>query len=141
MSTDLFLTNRELGERADDRTAVDIRYERGDLKLVSDRENLAQAIINRLLTRQGELSGLGHPNYGSRLYQLVGEPNTRRAQVLADLYIRESLAAEDRIREITSISFAPYSPIERNVMKIQIVVHPADSSGPQAVSLALNLEG
>ena len=80
MSTDLYLTNRSLGDQADDRTAVDIGYERGDLQLVSDRENLAQAILNRLLTRQGETRGPGTSDYGSRLYQLVGEPNTRRAR-------------------------------------------------------------
>ena len=141
MSTDLYLTNRSLDDQADDRTAVDIQYDRGDLQLVSDHENLAQAIINRLLTRQGELAALGHPNYGSRLYQLIGEPNDRRAQVLADLYIRQSLVADDRISQIASITFAPYSPIKRDTLEIRVVVNPADNSGPVSVLLTLNLEG
>lgn len=141
MSTDLYLTRRSLGDQADDRTAVDIGYERGDVQVVSDRANLAQAIINRLLTRQGELTDLGHPSYGSRLYQLVGEPNSRRSQLLADLYIRQSLAAEPRIREVTAITFSPPSPSKREVLEVQIIIHPADDSGPLALTMAMNLEG
>lgn len=140
MSTDLYLGNRWLDVQASDRTPVDMRAERGDLKLVSGRDDLAQAILNRLLTRRGELADLGHPNYGSRLHQLIGEPNTRRTQVLADLYIRESLAAEPRIREIVSIVFSPPSRSEkREVLDVQIVLHPADGNAPLVLSTRVNL--
>ena len=61
-------------------TAVDLQTERGDLKLVRGRANLAQAVLNRLFTRQGALARLGHPDYGSRLYLLPGEPNNRRTR-------------------------------------------------------------
>ncbi|RLT44685.1 MAG: DUF2634 domain-containing protein [Chloroflexi bacterium] len=146
MTTDLFLTRRAFGSQVGDRDAVDLDRERGDLRLVSGRENLAQAIVNRLLTRQGELTGLGHPDYGSRLYQLVGEPNTRRTQALAAHYIRESLAAETRIREVTAISFAPPSlrGEKRAVLDIQISVRlRGDPTGSDALTLSLttNLEG
>lgn len=146
MTTDLFLTRRAFGSQVGDRDAVDLGRARGDLRLVSGRENLAQAIVNRLLTRQGELTGLGHPDYGSRLYQLVGEPNTRRTQALAALYIRESLAAESRIGEVTSISFAPPSlrGEKRAVLDIQISVRLRDDPpGSDALTLSLttNLEG
>ena len=44
-----------------------------DLGTVSERENLAQALILRLMTPRGSLAALGHRAYGSQLYKLVGE--------------------------------------------------------------------
>ena len=140
MSTDLFLGNRSLETLASDSTPVDLWAEHGDLKLVSGRDNLAQAIINRLLTRRGELTDLGHPSYGSRLYTLVGEPNSTRARALADLYIRESLAGEARIQTITSITFKPPSRSDkREFLEAQISVQPVDGEDLVTVSTTLNL--
>jgi phage baseplate assembly protein W len=141
MSTDLFLTNRALDAQTSDRQGVDLASERGDIKLVSGRANLAQAIINRLLTRQGELAGLGHPDYGSRLYMLVGEVNNRRTQALAQLYIREALAREPRIREVVAIAFTPASlrPDMRNLLEITIAVLPLDEGTPLTITTALPL--
>ena len=80
-----------------DRDPVDLLSAAGgDVQTVTGRENLAQAIVNRLLTRRGELTGLGHPDYGSRLHLLVGELNNARTRGLAELYIRDSLAQEPR---------------------------------------------
>ena len=144
MATDLQLTRRGLGEQASDRMSVDLADdERGGVQLASGRANLAQSILNRLLTRQRELAGLGHPHYGSRLYQLIGEPQTRRTQTLADLYIRESLAAEKGIREIVAITFAPPSlrADKRNVLEVTIVIRPADAEGTLALTIAVTLGG
>ena len=58
-----------------------------DLTIASGRDNLAQAIIMRLLTPRGELAALGHPQYGSRLHELVGEVNTETKRNLVRLYI------------------------------------------------------
>lgn len=144
MATDLQLTLRGLEEQASDRTPVDLADDkRGGLQLASGRVNLAQSVVNRLLTRQGELAGLGHPNYGSRLYQLIGEPQTRRTQTLADLYIRESLAAEKGIREIVAITFAPLSlrADKRNVLEVTIVIRPVDAEEPLSLTMAVTLGG
>ena len=101
---DLKLTRRDFDQQVSDRDTVDlITSASGDLQTVSARANLGQAIINRLFTRKGELTKLGHPGYGSRLYQLIGELNNTRVKGLAELYIRESLAAEERIEAITRI--------------------------------------
>lgn len=142
MPGDLLLTNRAWGELTSDRDSVNFATDRGDLQLVSGRATLAQSIVNRLLTRVGELSGLGHPDYGSRLYQLVGQPNTRRTQVLADLYIRESLAQEEQIQEIASITFSPPSlrADMRNVLEVRIAVRPVADEGPLlSLSIGVNL--
>lgn len=161
--TDLFLTRRALGSRSSDRAMINLASAAGDLRLTRGRANLAQAILNRLFTRRGELAGLGHPEYGSRLYQLIGEPNTRRTHALADLYIRESLAEEERIAEIVDITIAPPSLRAdlRNVLELRITVRPiaveavelGAGANPAALagdatdgdlltlSLAMNLEG
>lgn len=75
----------------------------GDLQLIGEDYNLAQAIIYRLRTRRGELADLGHPNYGSRLYQLVGEPNNERTRELARSSTRECLTQDPRVKEVVSI--------------------------------------
>ncbi|MFZ4849337.1 MAG: DUF2634 domain-containing protein [Caldilinea sp.] len=159
--TDLFLTRRALGSRNSDRASIDLGSAAGDLRLTRGRANLAQAILNRLFTRQGELAALGHPDYGSRLYQLIGEPNTRRTHALADLYLRESLAEEERVAEIIDITITPPSLRAelRNVLEMRITVRPiaatdtepgAGVSAPAGgaaddelltLSLAMNLEG
>jgi phage baseplate assembly protein W len=112
-----------LGGRSGDRAAVELVTGRGDVQLVGGRANLAQSIVNRLLTRQGELSDLGHPNYGSRLYLLIGEPNTRRTHARAEFYVRESLAAERRIADVVAVTVtADRTRAEaRGTMEIQVV--------------------
>lgn len=152
--TDLFLTRRAPGSRSSDRAVINLGSAAGDLRLTRGRSNLAQAILNRLFTRRGELVALGHPDYGSRLYQLIGEPNTRRTHALADLYIRESLAEEARIAEIVDITIAPPSLHAdlRNVLEMRITVRPIAADAADltdggtgddvlTLSLAMNLEG
>ncbi len=140
---DLRLSRRNFDEQVSDRDYVDLlRANNGDLKTVDGRENLAQAIINRLLTRKGELRRLGHPQYGSRLYQLVGELNNARVRGMAEIYIRESLAHEKRIVEITRIEFAPISRSQgRNVMQASISVLPTGSQSPITIAIPINTEG
>lgn len=75
----------------------------GDLETVSGAFNLGQAITNRLMTRKGELSELGHANYGSRMYELIGEPNNERTRELAKIYVKECLSQEPRIKEIVKV--------------------------------------
>jgi len=109
---------------ASDREFADIHLdEKGDLNTATGNDNLAQAVVNRLLTRKGELSWLGHTDYGSRLHELIGEPNTSLFRAKAELFIRESLLQEGRIEEITGIQFAPISrQSERNMLKVIIGV-------------------
>lgn len=75
----------------------------GDLETIGEEYNLAQAIIMRLNTMQGELTDLGHSSYGSRLYELVGEPNNERTRELVRLYALESVARDPRVEEIVGI--------------------------------------
>jgi hypothetical protein len=125
---DLQLTPGELGQQQ-------------DINRVDGRKNLAQAIVNRFYTRRGELTKLGHPSYGSRLYLLMGEPNNIRTRKLAELYIRECLEQESRIAEIKEIRFEPPSRDldKRNVLLTTIILQPVGESTDLNIQLAINL--
>lgn len=138
---DLQLTRRFFDRETSDRQYVDLQASvRKDLQTVDGRDNLAQAIINRLLTRKGELKSLGHPNYGSRLYLLVGELNNIRIRGKAELYIRECLAQEKRIEEVTQINFAPpVRDLDRNVLKTEIFIKPKNTEEEIVVEVPIVL--
>jgi phage gp46-like protein len=78
-----------------------------DLSTGEHRDNLAQAVVIRLLTPRGDLSHLGHPEYGSRLHELVGRVNTETTRNLARLYILESLRQESRIEAVEEVGVKP----------------------------------
>jgi hypothetical protein len=80
---------------------------RTDLATVNGNANLVQSLIMRLMTELGELAPLGHPNYGSRHHQLIGEPNTEGNRNLVKLYILECLKQERRIEQILKIEVKP----------------------------------
>ena len=74
-----------------------------DLQTLQDAQNLQQALLLRFLTRQGDLTQLGHPDYGSRLYTLIGELNNTTNRNRAKLFVLEALAAEPRVATVTSV--------------------------------------
>lgn len=86
---------------------TDVSPREKDLKPVQGKANLVQALILRLKTERGELAALGHPLYGSRHHQLIGEPNTEPNRNLIKLYVLECLRQEPRLEEIKNISVTP----------------------------------
>lgn len=77
---------------------------RVDLETLTAEDNLAQALLLRFLTERGELAALGHENYGSRLYELIGQPNTESNRNRARLYILEALVQEPRVAEVLNVT-------------------------------------
>jgi phage baseplate assembly protein W len=71
-----------------------------DLAAHEGLENAIQAVIHRIKTVKGELSGLGHPEYGSRHHELIGQPNTENNRNLVKLYILQALSREPRIEKV-----------------------------------------
>lgn len=140
---DIMLTGRGFDQEVADRNYVDLQQSvRSDLATVEGRQNLVQAILNRLLTRQGELSTLGHPKYGSRLHTLIGEPNNLRVRGMADAYIREALAQERRVSKINFISFdAPSRGYDRSTLRATLSVQPAGGGDAFTILIPINLEG
>ncbi|CAM2065239.1 Conserved domain protein [Sulfidibacter corallicola] len=97
-----------------------------DLGTVSGRTNLAQAVIVRLLTPRGELAALGHPEFGSRLHEIIGNRNSETVRHLARLYILESLQREPRIEEVTALRISAHPDI-RDRIDVELAVRPVQS--------------
>lgn len=138
---DLKLTRRAFDQLTSDREYVSLSSgSGGDADTVSGRDNLVQAIINRLLTRRGALARLGHPQYGSRLHELVGELNNLRLRALAEVYIRDCLAQETRIEKVRYVTFEPPDRgIDRNVLKVTIGVRPAGETEDLTIIIPVNI--
>jgi phage baseplate assembly protein W len=101
----------------------------GDLKIsssddyqqISFYDNLKQAMQLRLSTAKGTLPL--HPDYGSRLHELLGEVPTPDLLSLAKAHTFDALLQEPRIEEITSLKVS-YRDSLKNVIDIQIQVKP-----------------
>jgi len=92
------------GRHEDLDLATSERMQRGarqaDLAPVQGVDNAMQAVVNRIKTERGELAALGHPGYGSRHHELIGQPNSENNRNLVKLYILQALAQEARIAKI-----------------------------------------
>lgn len=111
-----------------------------DIRIIEGRDNLGQAILMRLLTPVGELAGLGHPDYGSRLTSLVGEVNTDTTRNLARLTILESLKKEPRVEKVMLIKVSEVFK-QPSMISIELQVKPVDSTdivtiGPFTLNLS-----
>ncbi|WP_328331064.1 GPW/gp25 family protein [Kribbella sp. NBC_00382] len=89
--TDLLTANRPVSSKA-------------DLQRLTGKEDLQQALLLRFLTQVGELAHLGHPEYGSRLHELVGEPDTEAIRNRAKLFALQALQGEPRIAAVQSVT-------------------------------------
>ncbi|MCI0489357.1 MAG: DUF2634 domain-containing protein [Blastocatellia bacterium] len=107
-----------------------------DLGVIAGKANLVQSLILRLKTEQGELSALGHPRYGSRHHQLIGEPNTETNRNLIKLYVLECLRQERRIEEVRKIDVKPGEG-RQNRDKVDITVTVKMKSLPDPLSFVV----
>lgn len=141
MYKDLQLTRRGFEILTSNREYVSLRAGKGgDLDTVSERDNMAQAIANCLLTRRGELTQLGHPEYGSRLHELVGELNNLRLRALAEVYIRDCLAQESRIEKVQYVQFEPpRRDQERDTLYVTVGVKLPGDSELLSIAIPINI--
>ena len=115
---------------------TDVAPRTDDLGLLNGRATLVQALILRLLTERGELAALGHPDYGSRHHQLIGEPNVEGNRNLVKLYILECLRQEPRLEQIVSIDALPGQGRE-NRDKVDVHVTVRMKNVPDALSFVV----
>jgi phage gp46-like protein len=97
-----------------------------DLETLSGAENLQQALLLRFLTPVGELAPLGHANYGSRLFELLGERNIETTRNRAKLFVLEALAAEPRVKEVRAVRVTQ-SRADRTRLDIEVSLVAIDS--------------
>ncbi|WP_300444920.1 DUF2634 domain-containing protein [Zoogloea sp.] len=107
MAHDLFGTDLRL-VFARDSEGADLATGLQDLETVEGLENLVQALTLRLLVDRGELAGLAHPRYGSRIRDLIGEPLDRANLELLRRYVRQELLRDPRVEEVLQVSVTPH---------------------------------
>jgi phage baseplate assembly protein W len=111
----------------------------GDIEIVQGRKNLGQAILHRLLTRKGELEDIGHPDYGSRLHELIGEPNNQTTRDILRLYVKECLSQETRIADLVEIKVTVPKD-QPSAVLLEITVLPVGSTFPMNLVFPYFLE-
>src|SRR4051812_20182395 len=95
------------------------RDDAGDLDLAAGSDNIVQALTLRLLVRRGELAPLGWPDYGSRLHELIGEPNVVRTRALLMTFAQAAIEQDPRVDRVRDIR-ARVPDGERNVVRLEI---------------------
>ena len=111
-----------------------------DLATLSEADNLKQALLLRFLTKSGELAVLGHPDYGSRLYELLGRPNTETNRNRAKMFTLQALAAEPRVKEVLAVTVTT-APADRSQINIRVSLRPIDSDTVLNLVFPFFLEG
>ena len=111
-----------------------------DLTLVDGVDNITQAIANRLKTRKGELAPLGHPDYGSRHHELLGEPNVERTRNLIKLFVLQALRDEPRIEKVLRADVRPEHAPPRDTVRIELDVKVVGEPTPLNLVVPFSLE-
>ena len=112
----------------------------GDLTLAVGNDNAVQALSLRLRVRKGELSLLGWPDYGSRLHELIGEPDLPRTRLKAQVFARDAVEGDPRVKQVQSVDLVPI-PGERSVLRLAMSVLLIDEQTPLNLVFDLALEG
>jgi phage baseplate assembly protein W len=111
----------------------------GDLAKLTGRENLAQALLLRLLTPRGALAPLGHPAYGSRLGELIGQNKTESLRLLCRAFVLECVRQEPRVEDAaTELTFDPASE-DGSTFVFTLGVRPVAGGDPVTLGLELAL--
>lgn len=128
-------------EEADLRAALSGRSPGArDLRTLDGLGTIEQALVNRLKTRMGELAPLGHPDYGSRHHELIGEPNTQRTRNLVKLHVLQALRREPRVERVLSATVTPAETPPRETVRIALVLRLAGVASPLNLVVPFSLE-
>jgi phage baseplate assembly protein W len=111
-----------------------------DLSVADGLAAITQAIANRLKTRKGELASLGHPDYGSRHHELIGEPNVERTRDLIKLYVLQALRDEPRIEKVLRVEITAEHAPPRDSVRITLSVRLVRETTPLNLVLPFSLE-
>lgn len=110
-----------------------------DLDVAAGGDALRQALLLRLMTHQGALSALGHAEYGCRLHELIGEPNTPTTRLRARAFVLQALAQEQRVAEVVALTVSEPTPDAPDTMRIRLHVLPVGASDPLTLGLEVAL--
>jgi len=110
-----------------------------DLAVFGGRENLAQALILRLLTPRGALASLGHAGYGSRLGELIGQRKNPATRALCRAYVLEVVAQEPRVEDTAVALDFDVDRETPSSFVFTLAVQSKSGGDPVAVSLEVGL--
>jgi phage baseplate assembly protein W len=102
---------------------------RGDLAMAQGNDNISQALTLRLRVRQGELARLGWPDYGSRLHELIGEPNHNRTHVKLMAFARAAIEQDPRVVEVEKVE-TQVPPGDRESVRVLMEIVLIDRPNP-----------
>jgi len=110
-----------------------------DLAVASGRENLAQALILRLMTPRGSLASLGHDGYGSRVHELIGMPKTEALRSLCRAFVLEVVAQEPRVADDAVELVFDHDAETPSSLAFTLAVRPTDGGDPLRLSLEVTV--
>lgn len=111
-----------------------------DLESLTGLDDLSQALLLRFLTQQGELAVLGHPDYGSRLHELIGSLNTESTRNRARMFALQALQAEPRVKQVVSLTVRQ-NPADRDRIDIDARLAAIDFDSPLNLVFPFFLDG
>jgi phage baseplate assembly protein W len=85
------------------------------------------------------LRDLGHARYGSRLHELVGEPNTQQSRLRARSFVLQALAEEPRVSEVLELDVRPHTAVPDRIL-ISFSVRPAGPGSFDSLSAAVEVD-
>jgi phage baseplate assembly protein W len=110
-----------------------------DLGVAEGVPAAVQLFVNRLKTHRGELAPLGHPEYGSRHHELIGQPNVERTRALIKLHVLEALSHEPRIEKVLRCDVTPAHDPPRDVVRIVLALQVVAEPKPQLLVVPFDL--
>jgi phage baseplate assembly protein W len=111
----------------------------GDLDTVAGADNLVQALLIRFNTPLGDLSALGHPDFGSRLHELIGRSNDETTRNLVRLFTLETLRNEPRVGEVQDLAVSTVTGRPDQVL-VGIKLQPIRTQSPVNLVFSVSLE-
>ena len=105
----------------------------GDMELVNGLANARQSIYNQILTEKGTYPSIDS-EYGSEIYEALGEDFEDATVEALQVYIKNALLENPRVKEITRIE--PYKTVvgELNIILNIVLVNGTENT------LNLNIE-
>ena len=112
----------------------------GDIARASGNTNIVQALTLRLRVQKGELALLGWPDFGSRLHELIGEPDLPRTRLKAQVFARDAVEADPRVLKVEAVDVVRL-PGERQILRLMLTVRVISLPLPLNLVYALALDG
>ena len=112
----------------------------GDIDTLAGVDNLVQALLVRFNTPLGDLASLGHPDYGSRLQELIGRSNDETTRNLVRLFTVETLRQEPRVGQVQDLAVQTVAG-RPDLVLVSIKLSPIETQTPVNLVFSIGLEG